>query len=53
MLFHGLGLRASLAASGAEAPPVTLKLLIEGEEESARRISPTYCALSESGSRVT
>ena len=33
VLFHALGLRASLAASGASAPPVTLKLLIEGEEE--------------------
>ena len=34
VLFHALGLRAGLAASGASAPPVTLKLLIEGEEES-------------------
>ena len=38
-LFHDLGVRASLAAgSGAgaprSAPPVTLKLLVEGEEES-------------------
>ncbi|HEY7146663.1 MAG TPA: dipeptidase [Streptosporangiaceae bacterium] len=34
VLFHTLGVAASLAASGAQAPPVTLKLLIEGEEES-------------------
>jgi acetylornithine deacetylase/succinyl-diaminopimelate desuccinylase-like protein len=34
VLFHALGLRANLAASGASAPPVTIKLLIEGEEES-------------------
>jgi acetylornithine deacetylase/succinyl-diaminopimelate desuccinylase-like protein len=34
VLFHALGLQASLATSGATAPPVTLKLLIEGEEES-------------------
>lgn len=31
MLFHALGVRACL--NGGEAPPVTLKLLIEGEEE--------------------
>jgi acetylornithine deacetylase/succinyl-diaminopimelate desuccinylase-like protein len=34
VLFHALGTMASLAASGASAPPVTLKLLVEGEEES-------------------
>ena len=34
VLFHSLGIRACLAASGAAAPPVTVKLLIEGEEES-------------------
>jgi acetylornithine deacetylase/succinyl-diaminopimelate desuccinylase-like protein len=34
VLFHSLGIRAGLAASGASAPPVTIKLLIEGEEES-------------------
>ena len=38
VLFHDLGLRACLAATGngtpATAPPVTLKFLIEGEEES-------------------
>src|ERR1700678_2149564 len=33
-LFHSLGLRAGLAASREAAPPVTVKLLIEGEEES-------------------
>ncbi|HEX5190524.1 MAG TPA: dipeptidase [Streptosporangiaceae bacterium] len=34
VLFHTLGLSAWLAARGAAAPPVTLKLLVEGEEES-------------------
>jgi acetylornithine deacetylase/succinyl-diaminopimelate desuccinylase-like protein len=34
VLFHSLGIRACLAARGAAAPPVTIKLLIEGEEES-------------------
>jgi acetylornithine deacetylase/succinyl-diaminopimelate desuccinylase-like protein len=34
VLFHSLGVRAALAAAGAQAPPVTIKLLIEGEEES-------------------
>jgi len=34
VLFHSLGLRACLAACGASAPPVTVKLLVEGEEES-------------------
>jgi acetylornithine deacetylase/succinyl-diaminopimelate desuccinylase-like protein len=34
VLIHSLGVRAALAASGASAPPVTIKLLIEGEEES-------------------
>ncbi|WP_017584529.1 dipeptidase [Nocardiopsis valliformis] len=34
VLFHALGVRAALAASGADAPPVTVKLLVEGEEES-------------------
>ncbi len=34
LLFHLLALRAHLAASGAAAPAVTLKYLIEGEEES-------------------
>ncbi|NKY97446.1 dipeptidase [Nocardiopsis alborubida] len=34
VLFHALGVSAALAASGADAPPVTLKLLVEGEEES-------------------
>jgi acetylornithine deacetylase/succinyl-diaminopimelate desuccinylase-like protein len=42
VLFHALGLGASLAASRASAPPVTLKLLIEGEEESG---SPHFAAL--------
>ncbi|WP_245667439.1 dipeptidase [Actinomadura macra] len=34
VFFHTLGIRAALAASGATAPPVTIKLLVEGEEES-------------------
>jgi acetylornithine deacetylase/succinyl-diaminopimelate desuccinylase-like protein len=42
VLFHTLGIEASLAASGAAAPPVTLKLLIEGEEESG---SPHFADL--------
>jgi acetylornithine deacetylase/succinyl-diaminopimelate desuccinylase-like protein len=42
VLFHALGLQASLAASNATAPPVTLKLLIEGEEESG---SPHFADL--------
>ena len=31
VLFHALAARASLAAGARDAPPVTLKLLIEGE----------------------
>src|ERR1700729_3623112 len=42
VLFHLLGVAASLAASGNSAPPVTLKLLVEGEEESG---SPHFAAL--------
>jgi len=42
VLFHALGVRANLAASGAAAPPVTLKVLIEGEEESG---SPHFADL--------
>jgi acetylornithine deacetylase/succinyl-diaminopimelate desuccinylase-like protein len=42
VLFHALGVRACLAAGGREAPPVTLKLLIEGEEESG---SPHFAGL--------
>src|SRR5215467_1182327 len=42
VLFHALGLRASLASSSAAAPPVTIKLLIEGEEESG---SPHFADL--------
>ncbi|QLH23992.1 dipeptidase [Streptomyces sp. Rer75] len=34
VLFHTLGVRAHLAATGRTAPAVNLKLLIEGEEES-------------------
>jgi acetylornithine deacetylase/succinyl-diaminopimelate desuccinylase-like protein len=42
VLFHALGTRACLAAGGREAPPVTLRLLIEGEEESG---SPNFAPL--------
>jgi acetylornithine deacetylase/succinyl-diaminopimelate desuccinylase-like protein len=42
VLFHALGVSASLAASGRDAPPVTLRLLIEGEEESG---SPHFAGL--------
>jgi acetylornithine deacetylase/succinyl-diaminopimelate desuccinylase-like protein len=42
VLFHALGVRAALAAKGTEAPPVTLTLLIEGEEESG---SPNFAKL--------
>ncbi|KIH96464.1 peptidase M20 [Streptomonospora alba] len=45
VLFHALGVRAALAASGASAPPVTLRMLIEGEEESG---SPHFAELLES-----
>src|SRR5208282_2482601 len=34
VLFHALAVQACLEAGGRDAPPVTLKLLIEGEEES-------------------
>ncbi len=34
VLFHSLGIRACLAVSHAEKPPVTVKLIVEGEEES-------------------
>jgi acetylornithine deacetylase/succinyl-diaminopimelate desuccinylase-like protein len=34
VLFHSLGLRACLAVSREAAPPVTVKLIVEGEEES-------------------
>ena len=39
LLFHLLGLRAHLAATGRTTPAVTLKFLIEGEEESG---SPNF-----------
>ncbi len=42
VLLHLLALRACLAAGGRGAPPVTLKLLIEGEEESG---SPHFADL--------
>lgn len=34
LLFHLLGLQAHLAATGRDTPAVTLKFLVEGEEES-------------------
>jgi acetylornithine deacetylase/succinyl-diaminopimelate desuccinylase-like protein len=40
--FHLLGMRAHLAATGRETPAVTVKLLIEGEEESG---SPHFADL--------
>ncbi len=39
LLFHLLGVRAHLAATGRDTPAVNLKLLIEGEEESG---SPNF-----------
>jgi len=42
VLFHALGLRAWLAARDASAPPVTVKLIVEGEEESG---SPHFADL--------
>jgi acetylornithine deacetylase/succinyl-diaminopimelate desuccinylase-like protein len=45
VLFHALAVRASVAGGGRDAPPVTLKLLIEGEEESG---SANFAALLES-----
>ena len=42
VLFHGLGVRACLAARGQDSPPVTIKLLVEGEEESG---SPHFADL--------
>ena len=44
VLFHSLGIRACLAVSRAAAPPVTVKLLVEGEEESG---SEHFAALVE------
>ena len=42
VLFHSLGIRACLAVSGTKAPPVTIKLIVEGEEESG---SPHFADL--------
>ncbi|NEM05084.1 M20/M25/M40 family metallo-hydrolase [Geodermatophilus normandii] len=40
--FHLLGIRAHLAATGRDTPAVTVKLLVEGEEESG---SPNFADL--------
>jgi acetylornithine deacetylase/succinyl-diaminopimelate desuccinylase-like protein len=49
--FHLLGMRAHLAATGRDTPAVTVKLLIEGEEESG---SPHFAALlKEKADRLT
>ena len=53
VLFHALGLRACLAAGGAGAPPVSITMLIEGEEESAHRTSPTCSATARTSSAPT
>jgi acetylornithine deacetylase/succinyl-diaminopimelate desuccinylase-like protein len=42
VMLHSLGIRACLTAARATAPPVTIKLLIEGEEESG---SPHFADL--------
>ena len=42
VLFHALGLRALLATRHDDAPPVSVTMLIEGEEESG---SPNFAAL--------
>jgi acetylornithine deacetylase/succinyl-diaminopimelate desuccinylase-like protein len=48
--FHTLGVRAHLAATGRTSPAVTLKLVVEGEEESG---SPHFAALlNEKADRV-
>ena len=44
VLFHALGVRALLAARDEDAPPVSITMLIEGEEESG---SPNFAALLE------
>jgi len=42
VLFHALGLRACLVAANAANPPVSITMLVEGEEESG---SPNFAAL--------
>ncbi len=49
--FHTLGVRAHLAATGRTSPAVSLKLVVEGEEESG---SPNFAALlKENADRLT
>ena len=49
VLFHSLGVRAVPGRAGAAAPPVTIKLLVEGEEESGSETSPTCSGASGTG----
>lgn len=51
VLYHLLGLRASLAASGKRSPAVNLKILVEGEEESGSPRFPDL--LRENRERLT
>ena len=53
VLFHALGVRACLAASGAQAPPVSVTMLIEGEGSRVPRTSLTCCGRVRTGSGPT
>ena len=46
LLFHLLGLRAHLAGTGRDTPAVTLRFLIEGEEESGSPAAARDTAVS-------
>ena len=50
---HLFAARLAVAAGGGQAPPVTLKVLVEGEEESGSRTSPTSCVPIVTGWRAT